>query len=116
MKTLILTLYILFISTIPEDINTYRTSINLQTLKEDKTLSEIAQRHSEYMFSKKQISHDNFQERVKGRDCGECVSRGTEKPLSYWLKSVGHKKIIEGNYSKIGIGNKEGYITIILEK
>ncbi len=117
MKALILLLISLtFNLTLVEDINNHRASLNLPILQQDKELSQIAYNHSVYMESKGVLSHDNFNQRVKGKSCGECVSKGYEKPLRHWIRSVGHKNIIEGDYTKIGVGIKGEYVTIILKK
>lgn len=117
MKAIILLLISLtFNSTLLNDINEYRASLGLQVLKEDRKLSQMAYEHSVYMENMKVASHDNFNERAKGRTFGECVSKGDKNHFQRWLRSVEHKKIIEGNYSKIGIGIKGEYATIILEK
>jgi uncharacterized protein YkwD len=68
------------------------------------------------MESKGVISHDNFMQRLKGRNCGECTSKRSKNPLENWIRSVGHKNIIEGDFTKIGVGIKGEYVTIILEK
>lgn len=117
MKALILLLISLtFNLTLMEEVNNHRASLNLTILQEDKELSQIAYNHSVYMESKGVLSHDNFNQRVKGKSCGECVSKGSKNPLKDWIRSVGHKNVIEGDYTKIGVGIKGEYATIILEK
>jgi uncharacterized protein YkwD len=107
---------ILLNSSLVTEINDHRNSLNLSNLKEDRELSQLAYEHSVYMENQGKLSHDNFNERSKGRTLGECTSKGNINHVQAWLKSPEHKKIIEGNYSKIGVGIKGEYATIILEK
>lgn len=107
---------ILLNSSLVTEINNHRASLNLPNLKVDRELSQLAYEHSVYMENQGKLSHDNFNERAKGRTLGECVSKGNKNHVIAWLGSPEHKKIIEGNYSKIGIGIKGEYATIILEK
>lgn len=117
MKALILLLISLtFNLTLMEEVNNYRASLNLTILQEDKELSQIAFNHSVYMEKRGALNHDYFNKRLEGKIAGECVSKGHNNPLQHWLRSLEHKKIIEGNYSKIGVGIKGEYVTIILEK
>lgn len=106
---------ILLNSSLVTEINDHRDSLNLANLKEDRELSQLAYEHSVYMENQGKLSHDNFNERTNGRALGECTSKGNKNHIQAWLKSPEHKKIIEGNYSKIGIGIKGEYATIILE-
>lgn len=96
-------------------INDYRTSLGLSTLKMDNQYaSAFAVDHTQYMIEKEQINHDNFGYRSEGikyydgaATVGENVAYGydtAEKVVEAWLKSPGHRAIIEGNYTHTGFG------------
>lgn len=96
-------------------VNAHRTSIGLSTLQIDNQYaSAFAVDHTEYMIDKEQINHDNFgyrSEGIKYHDDAEVVGENVaygyetaEKVVEAWLKSPGHKAIIEGNYTHTGFG------------
>lgn len=73
-------------------------------------LAGIADPHTEYMISKGKPSHDNFAIRnglaidhCDARWLGECVGyaySSAEGFINGWLKSEGHRKIIESKKAK----------------
>jgi uncharacterized protein YkwD len=97
-------------------INKYRESRSLPALQMNTVISEQAFRHSEEMADKRvAFGHDGFQERVRSiiqkigtlRASAENVAFGKLSPeevVSLWIKSPGHRKNIEGNYTMTGIG------------
>lgn len=96
-------------------INDHRVSLGLSILEIDNQYaSAFAVKHTEYMIEKEQISHDNFgyrSEGIKYHDGAEVVGENVaygydtaEKVFEAWLKSPGHKAIIEGIYTHTGFG------------
>ena len=97
-------------------VNKYRESKSLPALQMNNAISEQAFRHSEEMAGKRvAFGHDGFQERVRNiiqkigtlRASAENVAYGKLSPeevVSLWVKSPGHRKNIEGNYTMTGIG------------
>jgi len=112
-------------------INNYRTSLNINPLEFDDSLAtDLALNHSVYMRQKAVTNHRYFFTRSqKLRDNGainvaETVAYGytsAESVVNAWLKSVGHRKVLEGDYNRVGIGvvkdmNRKNYFTVLLFK
>jgi len=106
-------------------INEYRVSKGLSALVMNDVISAEAEKHSMNMAENKvAFSHDGFEDRVKRiveksgfvHASAENVAYGKLSPkevVNVWLKSPGHKKNIEGNYTYTGIGvakNADGII------
>lgn len=105
-----------------ELVNDYRLSKGLNSLEKLNIISEVAETHTAYMAEVGKISHDNFplryEQLVKSANAklvGENVGFGystAEGVFNAWLKSDGHREIIEkSNYTHFGIStekNKEG--------
>jgi uncharacterized protein YkwD len=98
-----------------ELVNIHRDSLGLSTLKLDtQYASAFAVDHTQYMIDKEQINHDNFgyrSEGIKFHDGAEVVGENVaygydtaEKVMNAWLKSPGHRAIIEGNFTHTGFG------------
>lgn len=98
-----------------ELVNIHRDSLGLSTLKMDNQYaSAFAVDHTQYMIDKEQINHDNFgyrSEGIKYHDGAEVVGENVaygydtaEKVMNAWLKSPGHRAIIEGNFTHTGFG------------
>jgi len=98
-----------------ELVNIHRDSLGLSTLNMDNQYATaFAVDHTQYMIDKEQINHDNFgyrSEGIKYHDGAEVVGENVaygydtaEKVMSAWLKSPGHRAIIEGNYTHTGFG------------
>ena len=101
-----------------EQVNQYRTSLNLAPLKLNPQISEQARIHSENMAqSIVPFSHDGFELRIEAlkskisyRSAAENVAYnlGYTDPVSQavegWIKSPGHRKNMTGNYNLTGIG------------
>jgi uncharacterized protein YkwD len=107
-------------SKIEEDIlfyiNDYRNKKGLPPLLMRSEISREAEKHSEDMAKNKiGFGHDGFEERIKiiskkigtMHSSAENVAYGNLSPkevVTNWLKSPGHRKNIEGNYTLTGIG------------
>lgn len=113
-------------------VNTYRSSKGMSTLKFDtEYATAYAVEHTLYMIALEQINHDNFiNRRSKGLKqkgavtVGENVAFGYTDPrtlIRAFSNSPGHKKILEGNYTHLGIGvvddtNGRFYFTLLFYK
>ncbi len=112
-------------------VNEHRESIGLSQLVRDASADKLAVEHTQYMVFKNTASHDNFKKRSNtlrasenATGISENVAYGfpTAKSVVYtWLKSTGHKKNIEGDYTKTGIAafknsNNKYYFTQIFYK
>lgn len=106
-------------------INKYRQGKSLPALQMNMVISDQAEKHSEEMAEKKMsFGHDGFQDRVRNmiarlgtlRASAENVAYGELSPeevVGLWIRSPGHRKNIEGNYTLTGIGTakaKDGTI------
>lgn len=102
-----------------ELVNFHRDSLGLSMLTLDNAYaSAFAVEHTQYMIDLAKINHDNFgyrSEAIKYHDnaetVGENVAYGYETPekvVSAWLKSPGHKAIIEGKFTHTGFGVMKG--------
>ena len=101
-----------------QQINQYRNSRNLPSLKIDNSISQQARIHSQNMAQGKvPFSHEGFDKRIESvsstisyRSAAENVaynqgySDPVEKAVSGWIKSPGHHKNMIGNYNLTGIG------------
>jgi len=99
-------------------VNQYRKSRNLPPLTFDARISAQARAHSEAMASGRvPFSHNGFDQRVKA--ISQSVSyRGASENVAYnqgyknpgqqavqgWIKSMGHRQNMEGQYDLTGIG------------
>lgn len=97
------------------DINSYRSEHNLPPLKLNQVISEQAQQHSDDMATNKiSFGHDGFKVRMSkifdqlsSKAMAENVaftSDNARTVVKLWLNSPGHRKNIEGNYNRTGIG------------
>ncbi len=94
-------------------VNQHRQSIGKSVLTRNSIADNIAKEHTDYMISKSEISHDNFngrfqqlQQKVAAKGAGENVAAGyptAKSVMDGWLNSSGHKANIEGNFTHIGI-------------
>lgn len=94
-------------------INDYRVSIGLNALQSNSYVSQVSEKHNEYMISKKVISHDNFTARakniinvVKAKKVGENLAfnyKTSKGAFEAWLKSPVHKQNLDGDYTHCGI-------------
>ena len=95
-------------------VNKHRDSLGLSTLSLVNFVSGVADGHTDYMIQNGQISHDNFAQRsqtimnnANAKSVGENVAYGfttAQGVVNGWLKSDGHRKIIESKkYTHCGI-------------
>lgn len=109
-----------------ESTNKYRQARGLPPLKHDSKLTACARDHSSDMKNRRFFSHTSpiagkarFTDRAIrfrttasaeniARDC-----KNGESAMQLWLKSPGHLRNITGNYTRIGIGRRDGYYTQI---
>jgi uncharacterized protein YkwD len=95
-------------------VNDHRKSLNLSVLNRMDIISSVANGHTNYMIAKGTASHDNFAQRsqdlitnANAKTVGENVAYGfssAQSVVSGWLKSEGHKGIIEASkYTHFGI-------------
>jgi uncharacterized protein YkwD len=94
-------------------INKYRVSIGLNALAKANFISNQCEDHSQYMAANKVMDHNGFSSRsqniMKGlgaKSVAENVAynyKTAQDALKGWLKSPGHKKNIEGNFTHFGI-------------
>jgi uncharacterized protein YkwD len=105
-------------------VNEDRRDHGLEPLQINALESSLALKHSQDMASGKvNFGHDGFNSRAKtiqkslgSNEIGENVASGpmtAREVVDGWLKSPGHKKNIEGNFTLTGIGyarDKKGSI------
>tara|TARA_R110002073_G_scaffold335987_1_gene529753 strand:+ start:20478 stop:20963 length:486 start_codon:yes stop_codon:yes gene_type:complete len=94
-------------------VNSHRKSVGKSSLARNDFADQLATDHTNYMISKNQISHDNFNQRfqelqqnVNAKSAGENVASGyptAESVMDGWINSSGHKANIEGDFTHIGI-------------
>jgi len=115
-----------------ELINNHRLSIGLNPLNNMNTIKAHAYGHTDYMIDNSQVSHDNFLSRkasltnqTGASKVGENVAyaySSSESVVNAWLKSEGHKNIIEGDYTNFDISaekdtnGKYYYTNIFIKK
>lgn len=111
--------------------NEHRKSIGKAPLQMNGYATQLAKEHTEYMISKKRISHDLFKsrfnklnEKVGAMSASENVAMGqktAKQVMNSWLNSPGHRKNIESDAKFIGIaaikdGQGRYYFTQIFYK
>jgi uncharacterized protein YkwD len=102
-------------------INAYRVSIGLNELQQVGHISFKSEQHDNYMISNNVVNHDDFVSRsdnimkvLGAKNVAENIAFNYNSPqgaLDAWLKSPGHKKNIEGNFTHFGLAirvNAEG--------
>ena len=98
-------------------INNYRVSIGLKPLEKINHVSYKSEEHDEYMIANNDVNHDNFEARsnnimqVLGAiRVSENIAynyNSAKAAFDAWLKSDGHKKNIEGDFTHFGISIRE---------
>ena len=94
-------------------VNEYRSEKGLKPLTRNSTAEELAIDHTRYMISKKDISHDNFNDRGDVLNEKENAVSTAENVASFypdaksvvagWINSDGHRQNIEGDYTHTGV-------------
>ena len=101
-----------------QQINKYRQSRNLPPLALDARISEQSRHHSQAIASRQMpFSHNGFEARVNVigrsipyRSAAENVvynqrySNPDQQAVERWIKSLGHRKNMEGQFDVTGIG------------
>ena len=103
-------------------INQHRIDIGLSELKILDVIKSQTDKHNDYMIIKREISHDNSGDRFKYLQThanavgfAENVASGYKSAKAVvdgWIKSEGHRKNIEGNYTHFNLTakqNQNGY-------
>jgi uncharacterized protein YkwD len=96
-------------------VNQHRKDKGLKPLELDDALSKQAREHSREMAKTEKVGHYGFQDRIKDsgiafRSVAENVAWNFghaspgERAFQGWLESEGHRKNIEGDFSRTGIG------------
>jgi uncharacterized protein YkwD len=103
-------------------VNDHRSELGISSLIKVDIISSVADSHTNYMIENEKLSHYNFDKRqqylmsnANAKSVGENVAYGyksAEGVFNSWLKSDGHRKIIENkNFTHFGIStglNSEG--------
>ncbi|WGK64490.1 CAP domain-containing protein [Croceiramulus getboli] len=102
-----------FMLEVMDEVNAYRQSVGLSSLKLCTKGESKAVEHSYYMVEDGTISHDRFFERsdyLKARGAkrvSENVAfgyRSAKSVVEAWINSPSHKEAMEGDFSHTGIG------------
>ena len=99
-------------------INNYRVSNGFSSLSKLQTIKSQTYNHTNYMIEKEQVSHDFFYQRkeyltknASAVSVGENVAYGyssAESVVNAWIRSEGHKKNIEGNFTHFDVTAEKG--------
>jgi uncharacterized protein YkwD len=102
-------------------LNNHRSRMGLRPLELSPNIEQAALIHAQDMGQgRRAFGHGGWQDRCQkirrelgqGNACGEVIARGQETPedvFSAWLKSPGHRRIIEGAaYTHTGLGFVRG--------
>jgi len=79
-------------------------------LKMNSKLNEIAQKHAEWMARRRNLTHQGFQQRVRGpwSTTGENIAAGQESEkevVNDWMNSAGHRaNILNNSFDEVGFG------------
>ncbi len=94
-------------------INDYRVSNGYSPLGKLQTIKTQTNNHTNYMIDKNEVSHDFFYQRkeyltknASAVGVGENVAYGyssAESVVNAWIKSEGHKKNIEGDFTHFDV-------------
>jgi uncharacterized protein YkwD len=94
-------------------INDYRASKGLKVLEKINHVSYKSEEHDDYMIANNVVNHDDFEARSSNiikafgaKSVSENVAydyNSAKGVLDAWLKSEGHKKNIEGDFTHFGI-------------
>ncbi|MGC6432536.1 MAG: CAP domain-containing protein [Jejuia sp.] len=100
-----------------ELINNYRLSKGLNALKSMTVIKSTAFSHTDYMIDVQKVSHDNFfarsnylKDNAGAKRVSENVAYGftkAESVVNAWIRSEGHKKTIEGDFTDFEISAEQ---------
>ncbi len=98
-------------------VNSHRESLGLTILNFNEVAYTYANNHNEYMISKGNISHDNFNTRASkisseanAKEVGENVAKdylSAQDVFNGWINSTAHKENIENDFTHSAISVKE---------
>ena len=104
--------------TLLEMINEYRMANGLNTLRQDPTLTGLAQQHSFKMFKQKRMGHSGFKERFARSGSRLCVENvgwkynTPQKEFDAWRHSRGHdENMLAEGVRRAGIAKVGDYVT-----
>ncbi|MEC3906042.1 CAP domain-containing protein [Tamlana sp. 2201CG12-4] len=94
-------------------VNKHRLNIGKPVLSINSLATQLAEEHTLFMISQKEISHDNFNDRAdrlydeeNAYSVAENVAakqKSAKDVMEAWLNSKGHRENIEGHFTHIGI-------------
>lgn len=98
-------------------VNDYRAANGFVQLDNLDAISWQAEGHNQHMIEKGEVCHDEFADRysalvntVKAKAVSENVAfgyRSAEAVVKAWIKSEGHRKNLEGDFTHFGISVEE---------
>jgi uncharacterized protein YkwD len=98
-------------------INEYRVSIGLNALEKINHASHKSEEHDNYMIANNVVNHDDFVSRSENiikalgaKKVSENIAynySSAKGAFDAWMKSVGHKENIEGDFTHFGISIRE---------
>jgi uncharacterized protein YkwD len=113
-------------------INLYRVSIGLNKLQQNNYISYKSEEHNNYMIKNNSVNHNGFVARSENimkvlgaKSVAENIAynyKTIQGALDAWIRSPGHKKNLEGDFTHFGISireNAEGkkyYTNIFVKK
>lgn len=99
-------------------INRYRMQKDLNQLRLDPTLTQLAKKHSLMMFQKHKVSHNNFDERFQQAGSSLCIenvgwnSSSLSQIFEGWQQSRGHNRnMLKEEINRVGIAETGNYVT-----
>lgn len=102
-------------------INNYRVSIGLNALEKINHISYKSEEHDNYMIANNVVNHNDFEARssnimkvLHAKNVSENIAynyNSAQGAFDAWLRSEGHKKNIEGDFTHFGISIRENPVT-----
>lgn len=102
-------------------INEYRVSIGLNVLEKINHVSFKSEEHDDYMIANNVVNHNDFESRstniikvLHAKNVSENIAYNyttAKGAFEAWLRSEGHKKNIEGDFTHFGISIRESPTT-----
>lgn len=110
-------------------INNHRANNKLKPLIMDSVLNDVAYSHSAWMNKTSEFSHigedgtdpfqrcENFKTECEAENIAFALNQGPSKYFELWKSSPGHNaNMLNSDYTKIGIGIKNGYATTVFSQ
>ncbi|HKO77880.1 MAG TPA: CAP domain-containing protein [Flavobacterium sp.] len=102
-------------------INDYRVSIGLNALEKINHISYKSEEHDNYMIANNVVNHNDFEARssnimkvLNAKNVSENIAynyNSAQGAFDAWLRSEGHKKNIEGDFTHFGLSIRENPVT-----